>query len=92
MMVIVFISIALYLANKGDHTALYKIKKSAYMKNTVWGEEIAFVRVPGHIGIRGNSAAHPAANDALAGSVSEELVPFSDLKSQLYKYVIKLWR
>ena len=51
MMVIVFISIALYLANKGDHTALYKIKKSAYMKNTVWGEEIAFVWVPGHIGI-----------------------------------------
>lgn len=92
MMVTVFISIALYLASKGDHTALYKIQKSAYMKNTVWGEEIAFVWVPGHNGIRGNSAADSAAYDAQAGDVSEELVPFSDLKHWLYKYVIKLWQ
>lgn len=92
MMTIVVISIALYLANKGDHTALYKIKKSTSMKNTVWGKEIAFVWVPGHVGIRGNSAADSAANDAQAGDVSEELIPFSDLKHWLHKYVIKLWQ
>ena len=33
--------------------------------------------VPGHVGIRGNSAAD--SKDALDGDISGELIPFSDL-------------
>ena len=47
---------------------------------------IVFVWVPGHVGIRGNSAADAAAKDALVSDTSVELIPFSDLKSCANKY------
>ena len=44
------------------------------------------------MGIRGNSAAVSAAKDALDGDISNELIPFSDLRSRVYKYVLELWQ
>ena len=44
------------------------------------------------MGIRGNSAADSAANDALEGNISDELIPFSDLKSRVNKCVLELWQ
>ena len=44
------------------------------------------------MGIRGNSAAVSAAKDALDGDTSDELIPFSDLRSRVYKYVLELWQ
>ena len=46
--------------------------------------------VPGHVGIRGNSAAD--SKDALDGDILGELIPFSDLKSRVNKYFSGLWQ
>ena len=54
-----------------------------YMDLTKDGKEVVFVWVPGHVGIRGNSAADAAAKDALVGDTSVEFIPFSDLKTDV---------
>ena len=54
--------------------------------------EIVSVGVLGHVGIRGNSAADSAAKDALDGDISDELIPFSDLKPCLNNYIFELWQ
>ena len=64
---------------KYDHPVLVQIL-DLYTEMTRDGREIVFIWVPGHVGIRGNSAADSAAKDALDGDISVELIPFSDLK------------
>ena len=54
------------------------------------GREFVFIGVPGHVGIRGNSAADSAAKDVLVGDIS--LIPLSDLKSRENKYMLELWQ
>jgi len=50
------------------------------------GKEVVYVWLPGHVGISGNLAADSAAKDALDGDVSDEYIPFSDLKPRLNNY------
>ena len=54
---------------KYDHPALVQIL-DLYTEMTRDGREILFIWVPGHVGIRGNSAADSAAKDALDGDIS----------------------
>ena len=63
-----------------------------YMDLIKDGKEIVFAWVPGHVGIRGNSAADTAAKDALVGDTSVELFPFSDLTSYANTYILELWQ
>ena len=58
------------------------------MNLTKDGKDIVFNWVPGHVGIRGNSAADSAAKDALVGDISFELILFSDLKPRANKYIL----
>ena len=69
---------------KYDHPVLVQILE-LYTEITRDGREIVFVWVPGHVGIRGNSAADYASKDALDGDISVELIPFSDLKPRTNK-------
>ena len=63
-----------------------------YMTLTRDGKKIVFIWVPGHVGIRGNSAADSAAKDALIGDISVELIPFLDSKERTNKYILELWQ
>ena len=47
--------------------------------------------VPGHVGNRGNSAADSATKDALDGDISDEFIPFSDVKPRLNN-IFELWQ
>ena len=70
---------------KYDHPVLVQILELYTV--TREGREIVFIWVPGHVGIRGNSAADSAAKDALDGDILVELIPFSDLKPRTNKYI-----
>ena len=76
---------------KYDHPILVRILE-LYTEMTRSRREIVFIWFPGHVGIRGNSAADSAAKDALDGDISVELIPFSDLKSRTNKYILELWQ
>ena len=45
------------------------------------GKGVVFVCAPGHVDIRGNSAADSAAGDALDGNIYNERTPFSHIKT-----------
>ena len=49
-------------------------------------KETVFMSVPGHVGIQGNDAAERAAKEALDKELTEDLMPFSDLKPLTAKY------
>ena len=76
---------------KYDHPILVQILE-LYMNLNRDGKKIVFIWVPGHVSIRGNSAADSAAKDALAGDIAVELIPFSDLKACTNKYMLELWQ
>ena len=76
---------------KYDHPVLIKIHE-LYSQLIQEKRGTVFVWVPGPVGIRGNSAADSAAKDALDGDISDEFIPFSDLKPRLNNYIFELWQ
>ena len=55
-------------------------------------KEIVFIWVPSHLGNTGNSTADSAAKDAVDGNITDELIPLSDLKTHVNKYIFELWQ
>ena len=53
--------------------------------------QVTYLLTPEDLGVRGNSAADSAAKDALDGNISDELIPFSDIKTRVNKYLLELW-
>ena len=72
-----------------DHPILTQ-NLELHMELTRDVKEIVFSWVPGHVGIRGNSAADSAAKDALDGDISDELSPFWELETRVNKYLLQL--
>ena len=72
-----------------DHYIIAKILE-LHLELTRDGKEAVFVWVPGHVVFRGNSAADSADKDALDGDIPDELIPFSDLKPHVIKYLLEL--
>ena len=52
--------------------------------------QVTYLLTPEDLGVRGNSAADSAAKDALDGNISDELIPFSDIKTRVNKYLLEL--
>ena len=76
---------------KYDHPILIK-NHELYSDSIPDGKGIAaFVWAPGHVGIS-NSAVYSAAKDAPDGDVSDEYIPFSDLKPRSNNYITELWQ
>ena len=67
---------------------LFKLMKTLILSGPQTKEkEAVFDWVPGHVGIKRNSAADTAAEDALDGDISDEFAPFSDLKPRMNQYI-----
>ena len=77
--------------NKFDHPLLVQIR-------VLLGElfeddiDVVFAWVPSHIGIRGNSLADRAANEARKDKVKSTTTVFSDFKPLINKYVHAQWQ
>ena len=63
-----------------------------FLFETMFAVPLSLLLLQSHVGIRGNSAADSAAKNALAGDISVELIPFSDLKPRTNKYILELWQ
>ena len=48
--------------------------------------------VPGHVGIRGKEAANRGAKEALEKELTDDLMPFSNLKPLTAKYIPQVWQ
>ena len=59
-----------------------------YMNLTKDGKNTVFIWVPGHVGIRGNSAADSAAKDALVGDILVELIRLEITCQQIYIRIV----
>ena len=77
--------------NRLDHPLLVLIREmhASLLED---GKDIVFVWVPSHVGIRGNSIADRAANQARAGPVAGKHCVFSDFKPLVNMFIQGEWQ
>ena len=77
--------------NRLDHPLLVLIRE-LHASLIDEGNDIVFVWAPSHVGIRGNTEADIAANQARADPVAGKHVIFSDFKPVVNKYIQDEWQ
>ena len=75
---------------KTDYRLLILIQDMLH-KIDVAQTEITFTWVPGHACIQGNEAADRATKEALGQKLTDDLMPFLDLKPVTAKYIHQVW-
>lgn len=75
------------LENPLIQSLLYKLHSMEKSKN------IIFCWIPSHVGIQGGDKADNAAKSSLKMTIDENLqIPYTDLKSKIYKYIRNKWQ
>ncbi len=74
-----------------DHPDTLKILQKCYFlrQNNI---EVVFAWCPSHIGIQGNSRADTLAKEALNHRISEQRIPFTDLKAKTNSFINTKWQ
>ena len=85
------------IGSKQFRNPLISIFYDYYVELVEEGKTVVFARVPGHVGIYGNTIVDAAAKSALNDEIEPERLPFetvpwTDLRRRTSEYAFRLWQ